>query len=91
MEKFLGQWMPVDASEHGPMIDHLIVWTHWLMLVLFVVWGVYFLYVLWRFNAKRSADGHGQKRKGRERERAARGRRVNERRVEQKRKERKEQ
>ena len=43
------------------------------------------------FDAKRSADGHGQKRKGRECEGAAGGRRVNERRVEQERKERKEQ
>jgi cytochrome c oxidase subunit 2 len=61
MEKFLGQWMPIDASEHGPTIDRLIIWTHWLMLVLFVVWGAYFLYVLWRFNAKRSprASYHG--------------------------------
>ena len=61
MEKFLGQWMPVLASEHGRTIDRLIIWTHWLMLVLFVVWGAYFLYVLWRFNAKRSprASYHG--------------------------------
>ena len=61
MEKFLGQWMPVLASEHGKTIDHLIVWTHWLMLVLFAVWGLYFLYVLWRFNAKRAprANYHG--------------------------------
>jgi cytochrome c oxidase subunit 2 len=61
MEKFLGQWMPVLASEHGRTIDRLIIWTHWLMLVLFVVWGAYFLYVLWRFNAKRSprANYHG--------------------------------
>ena len=61
MEKFLGQWMPVLASEHGRTIDRLIVWTHWLMLVLFVIWGAYFLYVLWRFNAKRAprASYHG--------------------------------
>ena len=54
MGKFLGQWMPVDASAHGHEIDRLIIWTHWLMLVLFVVWGAYFLFALWRFNAKRS-------------------------------------
>jgi cytochrome c oxidase subunit 2 len=56
MAKFLGQWMPIDASAHGKDIDRLIIWTHWLMLMLFVVWGAYFLYVLWRFNAKRSAQ-----------------------------------
>ena len=61
MEKFLAQWMPVDASEHGPYLDRLSANVHWLMLVLFIGWGLYFAYVLWRFNAKRNpkASYHG--------------------------------
>jgi len=61
MEKFLAQFMPVDASEHGPALDRLSANVHWLMLVLFVAWGLYFLFVLWRFNAKRNAKAsyHG--------------------------------
>ena len=61
MEKFLGQWMPIDASEHGAELDRLLGIVHWLMLILFVVWGAYFIYALWRFNAKRNpqASYHG--------------------------------
>jgi cytochrome c oxidase subunit 2 len=53
MREFLNQWMPIDASAHGHQVDDLIVLTHWLMAVLFVVWGAYFLFCLYRFNAKR--------------------------------------
>src|SRR5215212_1821893 len=53
MEKFLAQYMPVDASQHGHEIDRLIAWVHWLMLILFIVWGAYFIFVLWRFNARK--------------------------------------
>jgi cytochrome c oxidase subunit 2 len=61
MEKFLAQWMPVDASEHGPFLDRLSANVHWLMLVLFIGWGLFFVYSLWRFNAKRNpkASYHG--------------------------------
>jgi cytochrome c oxidase subunit 2 len=41
--------MPVEASTHAAQIDHLIVLVHWLMAVLFVGWGIYFVYVLFRF------------------------------------------
>jgi cytochrome c oxidase subunit II len=51
MLKLLG--LPVDASAHGPRIDSLIAWMHWLMLVLFVGWSLYFIYVLIRFRAGR--------------------------------------
>jgi len=54
MEKFLGRWMPVNASEHGPELDGISAAVHWLMLVLFVGWGLYYVYVLYRFNAKRN-------------------------------------
>ena len=49
--------MPVDASEHGPALDRLSANVHWLMLVLFVGWGLYFLFVLKRFSAKQEPEG----------------------------------
>ena len=48
-------WLPIDASAHGAGIDRLIVLVHWFMLLLFVGWGAYFIYCLWRF---RSRPGH---------------------------------
>src|SRR5437016_4977992 len=61
MDKFLAQYMPIDASAHGPGIDHLNAMVHLLMLILFVSWGLYFLYVLRRFSAKNNprASYHG--------------------------------
>jgi cytochrome c oxidase subunit 2 len=43
--------MPIDASAHGPALDSLTVWVHWVMAILFVGWGAYFIYVLIRFRA----------------------------------------
>jgi cytochrome c oxidase subunit 2 len=42
-------WMPVQASSHAAEIDHMTVLVHWLMLILFVGWGAFFLFVLVRF------------------------------------------
>jgi cytochrome c oxidase subunit II len=50
--KILG--LPELASQNGQAVDNLIVYVHYLMLVLFVGWIIYFGYVLWRFNAKRN-------------------------------------
>jgi cytochrome c oxidase subunit 2 len=52
MLHYLG--MPVPASAHAGEIDHMMVLVHWLMLVLFVGWGAFFLFVLFRF--RRSAN-----------------------------------
>src|SRR5438093_8555722 len=52
MEKWLG--MPVQASTHAAQIDQMTVLVHYLMLVLFVGWGAFFLFVLFRF--RRSAN-----------------------------------
>ncbi len=49
--KLLG--LPVLASEHGNQVDALIVYVHWLMIVLFVGWVAYFAYVLIRFRKTR--------------------------------------
>jgi cytochrome c oxidase subunit 2 len=59
MLQYLG--MPVAASAHAAEVDNMIVIVHWLMLVLFVGWGAFFLFVLVRFrrgaNPKASYTG----------------------------------
>src|SRR5437867_12487105 len=47
MVNYLG--LPVAASKHAAEIDQMIVLTHWLMLVLFVGWGAFLVFVLFRF------------------------------------------
>src|SRR5213083_2253155 len=47
MLKFLG--MPIQASAHAAEIDQMTVLVHWLMAVIFVGWGVFFLFVIFRF------------------------------------------
>jgi len=54
MLDLLNRWLPVNASEHGPALDQMTALVHWLMAVLFVGWGLYFLYVLFRFRAGRN-------------------------------------
>ena len=54
MKDFLAQWMPPDYSAHGPALDDLSAAVHWLMLILFVLWGAYFVYALYRFRASRN-------------------------------------
>ncbi len=49
MLQYLG--MPVQASTHAAELDQMTVLVHWLMLVMFVGWGLYFLYVLFRFRS----------------------------------------
>src|SRR5580765_3754748 len=52
MEKILG--LPVLASTHGKDVDNLIIYVHWLMIVLFVGWFAYFVYTLFRFHRSRN-------------------------------------
>jgi cytochrome c oxidase subunit 2 len=52
MLNYLG--LPVAASTHAGEIDQMIVLVHWMMLVLFVGWGAFFVYVLVKF--RRSAS-----------------------------------
>ena len=63
MTEFLQRWMPVDGSAHGAELDYLTGLLHWLMAVLFVGWGLYFIYVLFRFpaGANPRASYHGVK------------------------------
>jgi cytochrome c oxidase subunit 2 len=41
--------LPVQASAHAAELDQMTALVHWLMLVLFVGWGLFFLFVLVRF------------------------------------------
>jgi cytochrome c oxidase subunit 2 len=50
-EKLLG--LPALASREGQDIDHVMIYTHWLMIALFVGWLGYFAYALYRFRASR--------------------------------------
>jgi len=61
MRQLLG--LPVLASEHGRQVDNLIIYVHWLMIVLFVGWLAYFAYALFRFQRSRNpkADYFGVK------------------------------
>jgi cytochrome c oxidase subunit 2 len=52
MTEWLG--LPRLAATHGGQIDSLIGWTHIFMLVLFVGWGAFFTYVLFRFRRSRN-------------------------------------
>ncbi len=49
MGELLG--LPIQASEHAPEIDEMIILIHWLMAVLFVGWGTFYVYTLIRFRA----------------------------------------
>ncbi len=59
----MNEWLslPQVASQHGGALDHTLGLVHWLMLVLFVGWGAFFAYVLFRFRARRhpAADAQG--------------------------------
>ncbi|MBI4886371.1 MAG: hypothetical protein HY824_04720 [Acidobacteria bacterium] len=48
------QWLglPAAASAHAGDVDRTLALVHWLMLVLFAGWGLFFLYVLVRFHRR---------------------------------------
>jgi cytochrome c oxidase subunit II len=52
MTEWLG--LPPLATAHGGQIDSLIGWMHVFMLILFVGWGAFFVYVLFRFRQSRN-------------------------------------
>lgn len=45
-------WLPPDVSEHGPKIDKLVNIIHIFMAVLFVGWGIFFVYCLIKFRQR---------------------------------------
>ena len=52
MTDWLG--LPALASAHGGQIDGMIGWVHVFMLILFVGWGGFFIYCLFRFRQSRN-------------------------------------
>ena len=50
-----------NASEHGPLVDHMLEVCHWFMHLLFVGWITYFFIAIWKFHKSRNpkADYHG--------------------------------
>jgi cytochrome c oxidase subunit 2 len=52
--------LPFPASTDAGQIDQLMGLVHWLMLVLFVGWGVYFVWVLIRFRQSRQPQASPQ-------------------------------
>lgn len=52
MDKLLG--LPELASAHGADVDKFIIYVHYLMIALFIGWGAYFVYALWRFRRSRN-------------------------------------
>ncbi|HEY0156392.1 MAG TPA: cytochrome c oxidase subunit II [Thermoanaerobaculia bacterium] len=63
MKEWLAQYMPPDYSAHGAELDQLSAYVHWLMLILFIGWGLLFTYMLFRFRASKhpKAIYHGTK------------------------------
>ncbi len=61
IRSFIESYLPPNYSAHGHHVDNLIVWTHYLMFVLFIGWGTYFIYTLFKFresnNPKASYKG----------------------------------
>ncbi len=55
-----GWWLPPDISTHGAGVDRLIDTLHWFMAIIFVGWGIFFLYCLIKFRARpgRAANYH---------------------------------
>ena len=47
---------PINASSHGLIIDHMNGWIHWLMLILFIGWSIFFIVTLYKFGIKKD-DG----------------------------------
>src|SRR4051812_21171582 len=54
-DKIYGWWLPPDISVHGAKIDQLMSVIHWFMLLLFVGWGIFFVWCLIKFRAR---EGH---------------------------------
>ena len=52
-EHILG--LPPLASQNGQDVDNLIIYVHWLMIVLFIGWIIYFFYAVNRFRRSRQA------------------------------------
>ena len=50
-----GWWLPASLSTIGPGLDSMFTVVHWFMAALFLGWGAFFVYCLFRFRAR---EGH---------------------------------
>ena len=50
--------LPELASKHGADVDKLILYVHYLMIVLFIGWSAFFIYTLWRFRQRKNAKAN---------------------------------
>ena len=55
-KKLLG--LPELASRHGDDVDKLIIYVHYLMVLLFIGWTAFFIYTLWRFRQRKNAKAN---------------------------------
>lgn len=46
--------LPLNASANGAEIDHVLVLVHWLIVVLFIGWSIFFVVALVRFRRKKN-------------------------------------
>ena len=55
--------LPYDGSSQGYMIDNMLGWVHWLMIILFIGWGAFFIFSVIRFrkSANPNASYEGMK------------------------------
>ena len=51
---FIEFYLPPNYSEHGQLVDELIIYTHYLMFILFFGWAIYFIYVLFKFRSSKN-------------------------------------
>ena len=49
LSNYLG--LPSVGSSHGLELDYMNGWVHWLMLILFVGWGAFFIFTVIKFRA----------------------------------------
>ncbi len=56
----MGKWLglPVQASAHAGEIDQMIILIHYLMFILFLGWGIFFIWILFRFRASANPRAH---------------------------------
>lgn len=56
--------LPESASAHADQLDNLTALVHWFMIVLFVGWGIFFIYTLFRFSKRRNPQASYEGAKG---------------------------
>ena len=61
MTEYLQSYMPMLASKMGHLGDNLNGIVHWLMLILFIGWGSFFIFCLFKFRSSNNpkANYHG--------------------------------